>query len=225
MPMLTLIRQVLTPQQCVDISAQLDAASWEDTKGQAHGSRSILKTNQQLAADDSLGKEIGKTIIQSMLRNPEVQAFAMPRSIRHPTLCRYEQGAEYKEHLDFPLMLGGTPTRVDLSATIFLTDAADYQGGELCMLDGPVPQEIKGAAGDVVIYSSGACHRVNPVVIGSRRVAVTWIQSMVRNADQRGLLYDLNSAILELESTGHHDETLQRLRTVQHNMLRMWAEL
>jgi PKHD-type hydroxylase len=112
-----------------------------------------------------------------------------------------------------------------LSATLFLSDPADYDGGELTIEDTYGPRSVKLDAGDLVLYPSTSLHRVMPVTRGVRVASFFWIQSMVRDNERRALLYELDSIVQKLGGAGsaQHDEAL-RLAGVYHNLIRFWAD-
>ena len=163
---------------------------------------------------------------KALLRHPKVQAAALPKSLRHPTINRYEPGMFYGQHLDSPLMRGSVTTRSDLSVTVFLSHPAEYEGGELSIAGERAPISIKAAAGDAVLYDSGAIHQVLPVKSGVRLVAVTWLQSLIRDPAQRKLVFELGETIAQLEAQrpSASADTLVRLQATHHNLLRMWLE-
>jgi PKHD-type hydroxylase len=161
---------------------------------------------------------------RALLRHPTIQAAALPKSIRHPNINRYEPGMSYGPHLDSPLMRGNLTTRTDLSVTLFLSEPGEYEGGELVVAGEHGPVSIKAAAGSAVLYASGAVHEVKPVTAGARLVAVTWIQSMVQDATQRRVLFELGGSIAALTSQGASSATLLRLRACHGHLMRMWLD-
>ncbi|MGH8209332.1 MAG: Fe2+-dependent dioxygenase, partial [Steroidobacteraceae bacterium] len=113
--------------------------------------------------------------------------------------------------------------RTDLSATVFLTDPAEYDGGELVIGQGGEEQRVKVPAGDMVLYSGGTVHRVIPVTRGARLAAFFWVQSMVRDEARRAILFDLDNALQRLGRTGADHDACVSLAGVYHNLLRQWA--
>ena len=57
--------------------------------------------------------------------------------------------------------------RTDVSATLFLANPDEYDGGELVIEDTFGTQRVKLPAGDMVIYPSSSVHRVEPVTRGA----------------------------------------------------------
>jgi PKHD-type hydroxylase len=131
----------------------------------------------------------------------------------------------YGPHLDAPIMRGSVTTRADVSVTLFLSEPAEYTGGELVIAADRVPVSIKAAAGDAVLYPSGSIHQVSPIESGVRLVAVTWLQSMVRDAAQRKLLFELGESLALLENQGASSDALLRLRASHNDLIRMWTDV
>jgi PKHD-type hydroxylase len=114
--------------------------------------------------------------------------------------------------------------RTDLSATLFLAEPEDYDGGELLIEDTYGAQAVKLPAGHLVLYPATSLHRVEPVTRGTRLACFFWVQSMVRDAAQRSLLLDLDTSIQRLAQTGADEDTRLQLTGCYHNLLRMWAQ-
>ena len=115
--------------------------------------------------------------------------------------------------------------RTDVSVTIFLNNPDEYQGGELVIQTAFGEQQVKLPAGDAVLYPSSSVHRVAEVTEGERLVAVSWIQSLVRDPDKRALLHELNQA---RETLLHEKPDADETRQVNHsyiNLVRMWSEI
>jgi len=84
---------------------------------------------------------------------------------------------------------------------------------------------VKLPAGHLILYPATSLHHVRPVTRGARIASFFWIQSMVRDDGQRTLLFDLDSAIQELNrDLPNHASSIQ-LTGIYHNLLRRWAEL
>jgi PKHD-type hydroxylase len=114
--------------------------------------------------------------------------------------------------------------RTDLSATLFLTDPADYDGGELVIEDTFGNHSVKLPAGDLVVYSATSKHHVMPVTRGSRWSSFFWIQSMIRDEAARTMLFQLDNTIQSLrKQVGDSDEVVA-LTGIYHNLVRRWAD-
>lgn len=218
--MIQLFRAVLSREDLDRVRGMLEGAVFVEGSETATGSAASIKRNLQLGADSEAGRRAGEHILRALMCDRRIKDAVLPRSGRHPIIARYEPGMEYGEHLDHPLMLGGVATRIDVSCTVFLSDRAAYEGGDLVIDTDGAPVPMKGDAGDVVIYPGGSMHRVEPVTGGARLVAVTWFQSLVRDPAKRRILYDLSLALGEMEAGPAAD----RVRRSYNNLLRLWAE-
>ena len=99
-----------------------------------------------------------------------------------PMFCRYGVGMKYGDHVDGAIMGDAAEqVRCDVAMTVCLSDAAEYEGGELVIDAAGVPTSWRGKAGDLIVYPADTLHRVNEVTSGTRDVAISWIQSMVRD--------------------------------------------
>jgi PKHD-type hydroxylase len=151
---------------------------------------------------------------------------ALPLRAATPTYARYAPGMAYGEHLDDPIMgAEGLPYRSDVAVTLFLTAPEDYDGGELVVRLPFGEQRVKLPAGDAVLYPAGSIHRVSPVTRGERLVAVTWVQSVVRDPARRELLYGLNAAREALLARAPRAEETAQVNAAYLNLVRMWSEL
>jgi PKHD-type hydroxylase len=217
-------RGVLSAAELTSLKSALESARFVDGRASAGALAREQKRVLQLDRAGDAQREAGELVARALLRHPLVQAAALPKSIRHPTINRYEAGMHYGPHLDAPLMGGAHPMRADISVTVFLSQPSEYEGGELSIATEQAPQGIKAAAGDAVLYPSGAIHQVKPLESGVRLVAVTWLQSLVRSAEQRRLLFELGESIATLDRQGTEPAMLLKLRATYDNLLRMWAE-
>ncbi|MBS0331385.1 MAG: Fe2+-dependent dioxygenase, partial [Proteobacteria bacterium] len=154
-------------------------------------------------------------------------AAALPLRVFPPLFNRYDQGMAFGTHVDNAIRFAGPVRfRTDVSATLFLTDPADYDGGELIVEDAYGEHAVKLPAGDMILYPATSLHRVAPIARGSRWAAFFWAQSMVRADPQRSLLFDLDNAVQDLSvKVGQADSAVVSLTGVYNNLLRMWSEV
>src|ERR1700740_2543217 len=97
-------------------------------------------------------------------------------------------------------------------------------GGELQTEDPSGRHSIKLAAGDMVVYPATSLHNVTPITRGVRTSCFFWVQSLIRDDQQRALLYEMDGAIQRLNQT-NADETARRsLIGCYHNLVRQWSE-
>jgi PKHD-type hydroxylase len=226
--MLISIPEILSSEQLTSARARLDAADWTDGRVTAgHQSRRV-KDNRQLPEDHPIAQELGQTVLAALQRSALFMAAALPLKVFPPLFNRYEGGQAFGSHVDNAIrQVTGTPHRVrtDLSATLFLRDPEEYDGGELCIEDTYGVHRVKLPAGDMVLYPSTSLHYVTPVTRGSRVASFFWIQSMVRDDGRRALLFDLDTAIQRVTVDVPDHPAAVQLTGVYHNLLRQWAEL
>lgn len=223
--MLTPIRQVLNEAQLGAVRKLLNAGNYTDGRHSAGKAARRVKHNEELAIDDARMTELNNLVMGCLVRHPVYRSAAMPLKLATPYYARYTEGMAYGDHVDDPVMGERPLYRSDVSVTVFLNGPDEYDGGELVITTPFGDQAVKPPAGDAVIYPSSSVHRVNEVTRGERLVAVSWIQSMVREPERRALLHELNQAreILLRDQPGS-DET-RRVNQAYVNLVRMWSEI
>ena len=226
--MLLQIPDVLNKSALDHIRTILDAASWSDGRATAGGQSAQVKRNLQLAESSEPAKEAGKLVLEALAANGRFFASVLPKRISPPLFNRYTGDANtYGDHVDNAVRISRDGTRnlrADVSATLFLSDPAEYDGGEL-VIDGSFGvQRVKLPPGHLIVYPASSVHRVEPVTRGARSAAVFWTESMVRDNEQRRLLFELDSALVKLRSDKVDPATSVRLTGCYHNLLRMWAD-
>jgi len=226
--LITPIRSVLSQEQLGQMRSLLDRADWIDGRTSAGPQALEVKRNRQLALDSPLAQQLGELILAALSRHPTFISAALPLRIMPPLFNRYEQGETYGLHVDNAVRYppgSATPLRTDLSATLFLDDPDDYDGGELQIESSFGAQSIKLPAGDLILYPASSQHRVTAVTRGRRSCAIFWLQSMVRDSSQREMLFDLDQSVQSLSTTlGPACEDVLRLSGLYHNLIRQWAE-
>lgn len=226
--MLVCIPNVLSKEQVFQCRERMATTEWVDGKVTAGEQSATVKYNSQLPENSPLANDIGNLILDALARSPTFMAAALPLKIFPPLFNRYENGGHFGVHVDNAIRrVSGTTVRVrtDLSATLFFSEPEEYDGGELVIEDVYGVQEIKLAAGDMVLYPSTSLHRVEPVTRGARICSFFWMQSMVRDDGQRALLYDLDRSIQELAlEQGIEHPNVVRLSGIYHNLIRRWAD-
>ncbi|MDF2182817.1 Fe2+-dependent dioxygenase [Neptuniibacter sp. CAU 1671] len=226
--MIIVIPQVLTAEQVSQMRQHMDQADWQDGRSSAGDLAVNSKQNQQLSLDDPLNQQLADFVLGALARQPEFVAAALPLKILPPMFNRYRSGETYGLHVDNAIRLipgSATRLRTDLSATLFLAEQSEYQGGELEIEDQYGTQRIKLNAGDMVLYPSTSLHRVLPVTQGQRVAAFFWIQSMVRQHEQREVLYQLDKTIRELTTDlGANASPVLKLTQVYHKLMRQLAD-
>ncbi|HWV60921.1 MAG TPA: Fe2+-dependent dioxygenase [Sphingopyxis sp.] len=226
--MLIAVPDLLSPAEVADIRAIIDAAEWVDGNATSGHQSALAKHNEQLPEDGEAAKQAGRLILEALGRSPLFFASALPLKIYPPLFNRYGAGQEFDTHVDNAIRLKrGSDFRIrsDLSITIFLEAPEDYDGGELLIEDHYGVQRVKLPAGHAVVYPSSSLHRVTPITRGRRVASFFWLQSMVRDAEKRRTLFDLDRAVQRLTGElGGKDRSVIELTGVYHNLLRLWAD-
>jgi PKHD-type hydroxylase len=206
------------------VRTRMAAGRFIPGKASAVGRAVAIKDNLVLAPDSQPAIEVVGLLTGALQASAAFQIATWPDAMLRPLICRYDVGMHYGDHVDGAVMgEGETQIRCDIALTICLSDATDYDGGELVIDSAGAPSPWKGRAGDVIVYPAGTLHRVAPVTRGVRDVAVSWIQSMVREPERRRILFDLRTALDALDrSPGPPPET-EALRRSYFNLIRLWA--
>jgi PKHD-type hydroxylase len=143
-----------------------------------------------------------------------------------PYYARYTAGMRYGDHVDDPIMgTDGQLYRSDVSITVFLNEPSAYDGGELAISTPFGEQLVKLPPGDAVMYPSSSRHRVAEVTRGERLVAVTWLQSLVRDPARRELLHELNTVRERLLAADAESEDAKLVNKSYVNLVRMWGDV
>lgn len=223
--MLVRIPHVLGTGQLEQVHALLARARFVDGRLSAGTAARQVKRNEELAADEALHRDLNAIVMGNLVRHPVYKYGALPLRVAAPFYARYEAGMHYGDHVDDPVMGAEARYRSDVSITVFLNRPRDYEGGELVIRTSFGEQQVKYPAGDAVMYPSSSVHRVAEVTAGSRLVAITWLQSMVRDPARRELLFELGRARDRLLSRNAEAEETRQVDRSYVNLLRMWAEL
>jgi PKHD-type hydroxylase len=224
--MLLMIPGLLDQAQVAKIHEVLADASFVDGKLSAGFAAARVKDNLELEPDPGRMKLLIRILMASLGHNETFRFGALPHRVADPIFARYEPGMTYGHHVDDPIMGSAGPRfRTDVSMTIFLNPPETYEGGELSIRTSFGDKGIKLPAGDAVLYPSSSLHRVAAVTRGERLVALTWVQSYVRDPGQRELLYELSLARERLLKVAPQEETTEYVDRSYANLVRMWAEL
>lgn len=225
--MIVTIPDLLDAEQLRQMRERLGGAEWVSGLATAGHQGARVKHNRQLTEGSAPARELGDIVLAALERHPLFISAALPARVYPPMFNRYEGGERFGNHVDNALrLLPGSAERLrtDLSATLFLAEPEDYDGGELLIEDVYGAQSLKLPAGQLVLYPSTSLHRVEPVTRGARLACFFWVQSMVRDAGQRALLLDLDTSIQRLAQTGADEAAQLQLTGCYHNLLRMWAQ-
>lgn len=221
------LADVLSPDQVAHARRVLDQAEWVDGRVTAGHQSARAKDNMQLPEDHPAARQLGEMILEALGKNPLFIAAALPLRVFPPLFNRYQGGQSFGNHVDNAIrQVAGTGHRIrtDISATLFLAEPAEYDGGELVVEDTYGTHAVKLPAGHMVLYPASSLHHVRPVTRGARLASFFWIQSMVREDSERTLLFDLDTAIQRIERAFPQQTATVQLTGVYHNLLRRWAE-
>lgn len=226
--MLIEIPSVLSADRLSAFRQELDGAPWIDGKLTAGIQSRRAKDNLQADSADPVVRRLADEVLRSLERNALFLSAALPRHVFPPIFSRYETGMKFGAHVDNAIrQVPGTAHRLrtDLSATLFLSEPTDYDGGELMIEDSFGTHSVKLAAGQMILYPASSLHLVSEITRGSRVAAVFWLQSMVKDLGERSLLFDLDQSIQHLTPSNPDDPAMIRLTACYHNLLRRWSEL
>ena len=226
--MLLQIPGVLAAQELAHCQRVLERAEWIDGRVTAGHQSAQVKQNRQLAEHAETAIELGKIVLGAVSRSALFISAALPNRIFPPLFNCYEVGDGFGTHVDNAIRLAsgtGMRVRTDVSATLFISEPGDYDGGELIVEDTYGTHSVKLPAGGIVLYPASSLHHVKPITRGRRIASFFWIQSMVRDDGQRALLFDLDNAIRRLGADHPSHPSVVQLTGVYHNLLRSWAEV
>ena len=227
--MLITIDQALAPDQVADIRALLMSAgdAWVDGRVTAGYQGAPMKFNEQIDEASDVAARCQAIVLATLERHPLFISAALPNLVYPPMFNRYRDGMTFGAHVDGAVRLdprSGRKLRTDVSATLFLSDPGDYDGGDLEVSDTYGEHSVKLNAGDLLLYPATSLHRVTPVTRGERLASFFWVQSLVADDGQRTLLYDLDCAIQQLNRTDADETARRTLVGCYHNLLRQWAQ-
>jgi len=227
--MLVAIPQALDASQLHALRALLEAAgdAWVDGRVSAGWQGAPVKHNEQIDERSAVAAECQALVLGALERHPLFISAVLPNEVYPPMFNRYGDGMAFGAHVDGSVRIHphtGRKLRTDVSATLFLSEPGDYDGGELVVHDAYGAHQVKLAAGDMVVYPATSLHEVTPVTRGRRLGCFFWIQSLVRDDAQRSMLFDLDNAIQRLNRTGADAHARRGLVGVYHNLMRQWSE-
>lgn len=227
--MLTVIPDLLSAAEVARVRALIEGADWIDGNATSGTQSALAKANAQLPEESAAAREAGALVLDALGRSALFIAAALPLKVFPPLFNRYEGGQAFGTHVDTAIRVRrGSDFRIraDLSATVFLSDPEDYDGGELLIDDQFGERTVRLPAGHAVVYPASSLHRVSPVTRGSRLASFFWLQSMVRDDGARRILWELDQGVQGAASAlGQGDAAVVRLTGVYHNLLRRWAEV
>lgn len=226
------LKQVLSADELQQARAWLQQGDWVDGRVTSGSLPGALKRNRQLPEQSPVGAPLQALVLAALRRNQLFFSAALPRQVATPMFNRYEGNAgsggdHLGDHVDVAMRFlpDGSRVRTDVSCTLFLSDPDEYEGGELVVADAWEDKRIKLPAGDMLLYPATHIHRVEPVRSGVRHASFFWVESMVRQGEQRQLLFSMDCQLMDLRARlAGDDPALVGLGATYHNLLRMWAD-
>jgi len=227
--MLVCVPNVLDAAQLVSVRERLDRANeaWVDGRVTAGYQGAPVKFNQQVDERSAVALACQRIIVSALERNPIFISAVLPNVIYPPMFNRYSEGMKFGAHVDGSVRISphdGRKLRTDVSATLFLTNPDEYDGGELQIEDTYGQHSVKLGAGDMVVYPATSLHQVSPITRGVRTSCFFWVQSLIRDDSQRALLHDMDNAIQRLNQTNADEVARRSLIGCYHNLVRQWSE-
>lgn len=224
--MLLPIQGILDKAQLKTIREILDNSRFVDGRLSAGLTARKVKKNEEIAQNDQVLGQLNNIVMNSLYNHPAYQAAVFPHRVATPFYARYVPGQYYGDHVDDPIMgpMNGR-YRTDVSTTVFLNEPDEYEGGETVIRTQFGDRKVKLAAGDAITYPSGSLHHVAEVTEGTRLVAVTWAQSMIRAPEKRELLYNLHKTRESLQKKYPDDDEVVKIDHTYINLVRMWSEI
>jgi len=227
--MLVAIPDALGARQLQEVRALLDGAgdAWVDGRVSAGWQGAPVKHNEQIDERSEIAARCQAIILGALERHPLFISAVLPNEVYPPMFNRYGPGMAFGAHVDGSVRIHphtGRKLRTDVSATLFLNEPDDYDGGELVVHDAFGTHRVKLPAGHMAVYPATSLHEVTPITRGRRLASFFWIQSLVRDDAQRSMMFDLDNAIQRLNQTGADALARRGLVGVYHNLMRQWSD-
>ena len=219
------LKGLLNNEQLELIDDLLEQANFVDGKLTASLKAKEVKQNMQIDTNDfNVLPKLQNIVMQALNARSEFHTSLLPKAVYPPLFSKYVETNTYGWHTDGPIM-GQPPLRTDIGMTLFLSDPDSYEGGELEVQSPSGLVQYKLPKGDAIFYPTTQIHRVAPVMSGTRRVCVTWIQSAVREPQNREILSTLNHVHANMIQKDINDPNAEQILQVFSNLMRKWAEL
>lgn len=181
------------------------------------------KKNLLEISDGEYAKQCQNILSENILRSNDFYDFAMPKTYGSMNFLKYDKGMYYHKHNDYYMM---SNFRSDISCTVFLNDPSEYEGGELVITVGNKDIDFKLNAGEAILYPTGLMHKVNPVLSGTRKVIVFWIESAIQDSRIRNIYQDFCLFYTKhKEYITQSEEFANELAALKYNIIRNFLTL
>ena len=221
------IRNVLDAEELARVRRLIQRSRFVHGSESAQGAAEQVKSNEQLQCTPEDGRMLAELVFKALGRHREFHRLALPLEISVPVINRYGVGMSYGPHFDRAFILGANDRqiRTDLSATLFISPPEDYDGGELCIVEDGRDGLVKLDAGNLILYPSCMLHSVSAVTRGARLAIIFWVQSMIRDHEQRSLVSNLDRVLGSLAERMPGSTEVRDLSGTVNSLTRMWGEL
>ena len=218
--------RILDQSQLAIARGLIGGAAVSDGRRSAFGAAGKVKNNLQVALDERGSAQLATLVVDALSRSQPFFRQALPSEISAPMINCHAPGMHYGPHYDAPVFMSpaGQRIRADLSATLFVTPPDQYEGGELTILRDGQAQEIKLAAGQLVVYPASLLHEVRPVRSGTRHAIVFWVQSMIQDKESRELFYRLDDVVERISRRIPEGDEVRDLVGVFSGLGRLWLK-
>ena len=224
--MLTTIQNVLSADELETINQLVNTADWQSGRHSAGAHAAEIKHNDEMDQRCESWKTINQLVVTKLYKHETFQRAALPSKVSAAFVSRYGTGMQYQPHVDDPVMGGASARyRSDIAVTVFLSNKDSYDGGELKIHTHFGPVNVKLDAGAAVVYPASSLHEVTEITAGQRLACVLWAQSLVRSAEQREILSDLDEARQALHLSAKAAQVTATVDRAYTNLLRMWSEV
>jgi PKHD-type hydroxylase len=215
------IADILRSDDLAAVHAALGKARFIDGRETAGFAARQVKDNRQADTRDKSLDAVRSLVASRIMDNDLFRIAARPKMLSLLLFSRTESGMQYGVHVDDALMGG---MRTDIAFTLFLDAPDTYDGGELVIESAADDSAIKLPAGSMIVYPATTLHRVAMVTRGQRHVIAGWARSFVRDAAQRELLFDLDTARRMLFARDGKTAEFDLISKSLANLLRMWSD-
>jgi PKHD-type hydroxylase len=208
---------VLDANKADEIRNLVTDLGWIDGKLSARGSAKDIKKNEQIMSADPKFAPIVTQLEALFLSDTTLKGYCFPSHLVGVRANSYSVGEYYDWHVDMAHMNG---KQTDMSFTLFLTDPADYEGGDLEAKYGTHKVKVKGKKGQMVIYPTGVLHRVTEVTRGRRICIVGWVESLIKEQDDRDVLFNLGLELTKLRKLVTNPKDFEGMNYCMQQLLR-----
>ncbi|MFN3349734.1 Fe2+-dependent dioxygenase [Pseudorhodoplanes sp.] len=215
------IADILNPDDIAAIHEALGKVRFVDGRETAGFAARAVKDNRQADARDRRLDAIRDMVAARIMASELFRMAARPKALSQLLFSRTETGMQYGVHVDDALMRG---MRTDVAFTLFLDPPESYDGGELVIENAAGDDAVKLSAGSMFVYPATTLHRVAPVTRGQRHVVAGWARSYVRDAAQREMLFDLDTARRTIFARDGKSAEFDLISKSVANLIRMWAD-